>query len=68
MPTITMDRKTTAPGKEAQGAVYCPLCTHTVDAKVVYNGRSARVVAGQKCPRCSSSLDAGYVLHVNRAA
>jgi hypothetical protein len=67
MPTVTMERKPVS-GREAQGAVYCPMCTHTVDAKITYGPRSARVVEGQKCPRCSSSLDAGYVLHVNRAA
>ena len=68
MPTVTMERKTAMPGKEGKGAVYCPLCTHTVDATISYTTKSARVVAGQKCPRCSSSLDAGYVLHINRAA
>ncbi|HYP06448.1 MAG TPA: hypothetical protein VER03_09420 [Bryobacteraceae bacterium] len=68
MPTVTMERKPDTAGKEVQGAVYCPLCTHTVDAKVTYTSRAARVTPGQKCQRCSSSLDAGYVLHVNRAA
>ena len=68
MSTVTMERQKTAQGKEAQGAVYCPMCTHTVDAKVAYGARAARVVAGQKCPRCSGSLDAGYVLQINRAA
>lgn len=67
MPTVTIERKPT-PAKEIQGQVYCPMCTHTVEAKITYGQRSARVVEGQKCPRCSSSLDAGYVLHVNRAA
>jgi hypothetical protein len=67
MPTVTMERKPIS-GKESQGAVYCPMCTHTVDARITYGQRAARVVEGQKCPRCSSSLDAGYVLHVNRAA
>ena len=68
MATVTMERTTTTTGKEAQGAVYCPMCTHTVDATITYGARSARVVAGQKCPRCSSSLDAGYVLQNYRAA
>jgi hypothetical protein len=68
VPTVTMERKTATPGREAQGAVYCPLCTHTVDATITYSTKSARVKPGQKCPRCSSSLDAGYVLHINRAA
>jgi hypothetical protein len=67
MPTVTMERKATV-GKEVQGSVYCPLCTHTVDARIMQGQRSARVIPGQKCPRCSSSLDAGYVLHINRAA
>jgi hypothetical protein len=53
---------------EAQGSVYCPLCTHTVQANVTYTPHSAHVTPGQKCPRCSSSLDAGYVFNVRRAA
>lgn len=68
MPTITMERKPEMTTKEMPGSVYCPLCTHTVNAKVTYTARAARVTPGQKCPRCSSSLDAGYVLHANRAA
>jgi hypothetical protein len=67
MPTITMEKKA-APGQEVKGAVYCPICTHTVDAMITYTPRSARVTPGQKCARCSSSLDAGYVLRVDRAA
>lgn len=67
MPTITMERKT-APGKEAKGAAYCPICTHTVDAMITFNPKSAIVTPGQKCARCSSSLDAAYVLRIDRAA
>jgi hypothetical protein len=67
MPTITMEKKA-APAKEAKGAVYCPMCTHTVDAMITFNPRNARVTAGQKCPRCSSSLDAAYVIRIDRAA
>jgi hypothetical protein len=63
MPTTTPIPKK----NEVMSAVYCPLCTHTVQATVVY-GQRARVVPGQKCPRCSSSLDAGYVLRIDRAA
>jgi hypothetical protein len=54
--------------REVKGAVHCPLCTHTVPANVLVSARGTRVVPGQKCPRCSSSLDAGYVLRVDRAA
>jgi len=62
-----MERKA-LPAKEAKGSVYCPLCTHTVDAIITYSSRNAIVTPGQKCPRCSSSLDAGYVLRIDRAA
>ena len=54
--------------REARGSVHCPLCTHTVPATVLLTPRSAKVVPGQKCPRCHSSLDAGYVLQLQRAA
>jgi hypothetical protein len=48
--------------------VYCPMCTHTVDAVVEHHPRQIRVKRGQKCPRCSGSLDAGYIMHLERAA
>lgn len=54
--------------REYKGSVYCPLCTHTVPATILVAGRSAKVQPGQKCARCSSSLDAGYVLRLERAA
>ncbi len=50
------------------GKVYCPLCTHTVDALIEVKGRHYQAKAGQKCPRCSSSLDAGYIMRYDRAA
>ena len=52
------------PAKEqALGLAYCPICTHTVDAAIVVEPRRGpRVVAGQRCRRCSASLDAGYVV------
>ncbi len=64
MPTATVEMKRS----EVKGAVYCPLCTHTVDANVTKTAKGTRVVAGQRCPRCSSSLDAGYVIRADRAA
>jgi hypothetical protein len=66
MPTVTTDQQKRT--FELNGAVYCPLCTHTVEAKITYGPKAARVTPGQRCPRCSSSLDAGYVIRVNRAA
>jgi hypothetical protein len=66
MPTVTMEPK--AKGAEVKGAVYCPMCTHTVEAMIALQPRNSRVAPGQKCPRCAASLDAGYVMRVNRAA
>jgi len=51
-----------------RGRVYCPICTHTVDADVVVDRRKPRVVPGQKCPRCRTTLDAGVVLQLAEAA
>jgi hypothetical protein len=48
--------------------VYCPMCTHTVDATVEVHARNTRVKRGQKCARCSGSLDAGYIMYLERAA
>jgi uncharacterized protein (UPF0212 family) len=53
---------------EAPGAVYCPMCTRTVQVAVLHAGKSSKVRPGQKCPRCSASIDAGYVIGYNRAA
>jgi uncharacterized Zn finger protein (UPF0148 family) len=54
--------------KSYPGDVYCPICTHTVHAEVLVGRKSAQVKPGQKCPRCSASLDAGYVLRQQQAA
>jgi transposase-like protein len=54
--------------KVAKGRVYCPICTHTVDADVDLSGRRAKVIAGQKCPRCRTTLDAGVVMQLPEAA
>jgi len=48
--------------------VYCPMCTHTVDATVEQHPKNFHVKPGQKCPRCTGSLDAGYIMHLERAA
>jgi hypothetical protein len=48
--------------------VYCPICTHTVQAEVQWIGKRIRVHPGQKCARCSAPLDAGAVLEVVKAA
>ncbi len=53
---------------QAQGSVYCPMCTHTVQATVTYTPRTPHVTLGQRCSRCSASLDAAYVFSVRKAA
>lgn len=54
--------------REMNGIVHCPLCTHRVPAAVLVDRRSAAVKPGQRCARCNSSLDAGFVLRLERAA
>ncbi len=59
--------------KEAKAAVYCPACTHVVEAHVVTHSRRGyrlthATVPGQKCSRCSGSLDAAVVLRAETAA
>jgi hypothetical protein len=53
---------------ESKGSVYCYMCTHTVEADIVTAGRIVRVKPGQKCPRCSGSLDSGSVVRLSQAA
>lgn len=53
--------------------VYCPICTHNVSAHVAMVVNAARrrvpkVIAGQKCSRCASPLDAAYVIRMDAAA
>ena len=48
--------------------VHCPICTHTVGAEVEQVGKKIRVVQGQKCPRCASTLDVAAVVEVLKAA
>jgi hypothetical protein len=62
MPSISLE------GRKSLGKVYCTLCTRPVDAEITLHqspgSRSARVqvTSGQKCPRCSASLDAAFVI------
>ena len=64
MPAAVLEKKK----RVATARAYCALCTRTVDAAVaaesnlVYRKASLRVIAGQKCPRCNSSLDAAFVM------
>ena len=47
---------------------YCPICTHTVQAEVILRAKRLIVKPGQKCSRCHSPLDAGYVMRREQAA
>ena len=51
-----------------KGSVYCYMCTHTVEAEVYSQAKAIRVKPGQKCPRCATSLDSGYVVRLSQAA
>jgi uncharacterized Zn finger protein (UPF0148 family) len=55
---------------QSEGHVLCPICTHTVPASVGWKGKAkgARVEAGQRCPRCGSSLDVAVVVQIPQAA
>jgi len=52
----------------ARALVYCPICTHTVEAEAGLQGKKPLVTPGQKCPRCASALDAGLVVQFREAA
>ena len=52
----------------AKALVYCPICTHTVEAEAGLAGKKPLVVPGQKCSRCSAALDAGLVIQFRQAA
>jgi hypothetical protein len=58
----------TATAPSANALVYCPICTHTVQAEAGFQGKKPRTTPGQKCPRCASSLDAGLVVQFREAA
>jgi hypothetical protein len=48
--------------------VHCFICSHMVGAELELQGNRVRLVRGQKCPRCSSPLDAAKVVDVEEAA
>jgi transposase-like protein len=51
-----------------KGQVHCPICTHTVPAEVEAKGKYPRVLKGQKCARCGSSLDVAVIVQIPEAA
>ena len=54
--------------ERSKALVYCPICTHTVEAEAGLLGKKPLVVPGQKCSRCASALDAGLVIQFRQAA
>ena len=54
--------------KASKGLAYCPICTHTVETPIVIFGKRTFVKPGQKCPRCGSSLEAGWIVGYEVAA
>ena len=65
---IPMEAQPRRAARIEKGLVHCLICTRTVEAEVISNGRQTRVRPGQKCPRCASSLDPAYVVSFDRAA
>jgi DNA-directed RNA polymerase subunit RPC12/RpoP len=63
-----MEKPATMTSRERTGEVHCLICSHRVPAQVVVDRRSARVKMGEKCVRCGSSLESGYVLALKPAA
>lgn len=61
-------QQVTAKQSPSTGPVHCPSCTHNVNATIGQAGRRLFVQPGQKCPRCSSTLDAAYILRFDKAA
>jgi uncharacterized paraquat-inducible protein A len=53
-----------------RGQALCPICTHTVPAEIDIKakGKIARVTPGQRCTRCSASLDVAVVIEIPQAA
>lgn len=68
MATFITSRPEQGGGRVLRGLVHCPICTHTVEASVVLVGRRSRVQPRQRCPRCGSALDAGWVINYEQAA
>jgi len=55
-------------GNILRGQAHCPICTHTVPADIDLRGKYPRVTPGQRCPRCSASLDVAVVIQIPEAA
>jgi hypothetical protein len=58
----------TVPVIETKAYLYCPICTHTVEGVVASRGKTTKVKPGQKCSRCSASLDPAFILRYDQAA
>jgi hypothetical protein len=56
------------PKPEVLAILYCPICTRYVDGRVTAAGKKLHAAPGQKCPRCSTTLDAAVVVQTRQAA
>ena len=68
MLVTTMEKPAVVARQERTGEVHCLICSHRVPAQVLIDRRSARVKSGEKCVRCGSSLESGYVVALKQAA
>lgn len=48
------------------GVVYCPMCTHSVSARLEPAKKGYKTAPKQSCPRCSAALDAAFVIRADR--
>lgn len=64
----SLEKTVTPLRQERTAEVHCLICSHRVPAQVLVDRKSARVKVGEKCARCGSSLEAGYVLALKPAA
>ena len=53
---------------DTAGQVLCPICSYTVPAELDLSGTRARVVPGQRCPRCQATLEVAVIVQVPQAA
>jgi hypothetical protein len=63
-----MEASMKAPVETAKALVHCPICSHTVKANIEMVAKRTKVIPGQKCERCHSSLDAAAFLYLAFAA
>ncbi len=63
-----INKQFTAPVTQTKGWVHCLICSRAVEAEILHAPGKSAARKGQKCPRCSASLDPAPVLKQQQAA